>query len=138
MKALVGAFNQEKALVGAFSVIVKTGCVTDGSSYSTSEGDEELPRQDLHPLYPAHQRARLHQHHEGERLQQQRGQDRQDAAGRHTPAIMAVRRRRRDTQTLHLILVSIILSKVSGIMPSNNFLEAKLNLEKPNNFIIRE
>ena len=25
MKALVGAFNQEKALVGAFSVIVKTG-----------------------------------------------------------------------------------------------------------------
>ena len=29
--ALVGAFNQEKALVGAFSVIVKTGCVTDGS-----------------------------------------------------------------------------------------------------------
>ena len=37
MKALVGAFNQEKALVGAFSVIVKTGCViTDGSFYSTS------------------------------------------------------------------------------------------------------
>ena len=29
MKALVGAFNQEKALVGAFSVIVKTGCGTD-------------------------------------------------------------------------------------------------------------
>ena len=28
MKVLVGAFNQEKALVGAFSVIVKT----DGSS----------------------------------------------------------------------------------------------------------
>ena len=26
MKVLVGAFNQEKALVGAFSVIVKTGC----------------------------------------------------------------------------------------------------------------
>ena len=26
VKALVGAFNQEKALVGAFSVIVKTGC----------------------------------------------------------------------------------------------------------------
>ena len=35
MKALVGAFNQEKALVGAFSVIVKTGCGTDGSFYST-------------------------------------------------------------------------------------------------------
>ena len=36
MKALVGAFNQEKALVGAFSVIVKIGCGTDGSFYSTS------------------------------------------------------------------------------------------------------
>ena len=31
VKALVGAFNQEKALVGAFSVIVKTDCETDGS-----------------------------------------------------------------------------------------------------------
>ena len=31
MKVLVGAFNQEKALVGAFSVIVKTNCVPDGS-----------------------------------------------------------------------------------------------------------
>ena len=30
MKALVGAFNQEKALVGAYSVIVKTDCETDG------------------------------------------------------------------------------------------------------------
>ena len=36
MKALVGAFNQEKALVGAFSVIVKTNCATDGSFYSTT------------------------------------------------------------------------------------------------------
>ena len=36
MKALVGAFNQEKALVGAFSVIVKTDCETNGSFYSTS------------------------------------------------------------------------------------------------------
>ena len=35
MKALVGVFNQEKALVGVFSVIVKTGCGTDGSFYST-------------------------------------------------------------------------------------------------------
>ena len=26
MKALIGAFNQEKALVGAFSVILKTDC----------------------------------------------------------------------------------------------------------------
>ena len=31
MKALVGAFNQEKALVEAFSVIVKTDCETEGS-----------------------------------------------------------------------------------------------------------
>ena len=31
MKALVCAFNQEKALLGAFSVIVKTDCETDGS-----------------------------------------------------------------------------------------------------------
>ena len=31
MKGLVGAFNQEKALVGAFSVIVKTDCETEGS-----------------------------------------------------------------------------------------------------------
>ena len=36
ISGLVGAFNQEKALVGAFSVIVKTGCGTDGSFYSTS------------------------------------------------------------------------------------------------------
>ena len=36
VKALVGAFNQEKALVGAFSVIVKTDCGTDGSFYSTN------------------------------------------------------------------------------------------------------
>ena len=32
MNALVGTFKQEKALVGAFSVIVKTGCGTDRSS----------------------------------------------------------------------------------------------------------
>ena len=32
VKALVDAFNQEKALVGTFSVIVKTNCETDGSS----------------------------------------------------------------------------------------------------------
>ena len=34
MKTLVGAFNQEKALVGAFSVIVKTDCETDGALHS--------------------------------------------------------------------------------------------------------
>ena len=43
MKAVVAAFNQEKALVGAFSVIVKTGCGTDGSFYSTSF-DHLIPR----------------------------------------------------------------------------------------------
>ena len=37
MKAVVAAFNQEKALVGAFSVIVKTGCGTDGSFHSTNK-----------------------------------------------------------------------------------------------------
>ena len=37
MKALVGAFDQEKALVGAFSVIVKTGCGTDGALHSTNQ-----------------------------------------------------------------------------------------------------
>ena len=36
-KLVVGAFNQEKALVGAFSVIVKTGCGTDRSFYSTNK-----------------------------------------------------------------------------------------------------
>ena len=35
VKALVGAFNQEKALVGAFSMIVKTDCETDGALHST-------------------------------------------------------------------------------------------------------
>ena len=36
MKAVVAAFNQEKALVGAFYVIVKTGCETNGALHSTS------------------------------------------------------------------------------------------------------
>ena len=31
VKAVVGTFNQEKALVGAFSVILKTDCEIDGS-----------------------------------------------------------------------------------------------------------
>ena len=35
VKAVIGAFNQEKALVGAFSVIEKTGCGTDGALHST-------------------------------------------------------------------------------------------------------
>ena len=42
MKALVGAFNQEKALVGDFSVIVKTDCGTDGSFHSTSYSGQEI------------------------------------------------------------------------------------------------
>ena len=37
MKALLGSFNQEMAIVGALSVIVKTDCGTDGSFYSTSQ-----------------------------------------------------------------------------------------------------
>ena len=36
MKVLVVAFNKEKALEGAFSVIVKTNFETDGSFYSTT------------------------------------------------------------------------------------------------------
>ena len=36
MKALAGAFNQQKVLAGAFSVIAKTGCGTDGALLSTS------------------------------------------------------------------------------------------------------
>ena len=31
VKAVVAPFNQEKALVGAFFVIVKTSCGTDGA-----------------------------------------------------------------------------------------------------------
>ena len=41
MKAVIGAFNQEEALIGAFSVIVKTGCGTDGALHSTNEEDDE-------------------------------------------------------------------------------------------------
>ena len=44
VKVPVGAFNQEKALVGAFSVIEKTDCETDGSFYSTSPGRGSGPR----------------------------------------------------------------------------------------------
>ena len=48
MKALVGAFNKEKALVGAFSVIVKTGCGTDGSICGTNEIITRLHYSDSH------------------------------------------------------------------------------------------
>ena len=37
VKAVAAAFNQEKVLVGAFSVNVKTDCGTDGSFYTTAE-----------------------------------------------------------------------------------------------------
>ena len=37
MKALVGDFNQVKALVGAVSVILKTDYETDGALHSTCE-----------------------------------------------------------------------------------------------------
>ena len=36
VKVLLGAFNQEKTLVGAFSVIVKTDCGTD-DEWSTTQ-----------------------------------------------------------------------------------------------------
>ena len=42
LKALVVAFNQEKALVGAFSVIVKTDYGTDGSFYSTRNNVKQV------------------------------------------------------------------------------------------------
>ena len=42
MKAVVAAFNQEKALVGAFSVIVKTGCGTDGSICGTTPNKSSI------------------------------------------------------------------------------------------------
>ena len=33
---VIGTFNQEKAFVGAFSVLVKTDCETDGALHSTN------------------------------------------------------------------------------------------------------
>ena len=51
MKALVGAFNQEKTLVGAFFVIVKTDYGTDGSFYRTvTSSSKELSPPPCHPL----------------------------------------------------------------------------------------
>ena len=43
MKAVVATFNQEKALVGAFSVILKTDCETDGSFYSSNPHPSPSP-----------------------------------------------------------------------------------------------
>ena len=42
VKALLGAFNHEKALAGVFSVIVKTDCETDGSSAALLERETIL------------------------------------------------------------------------------------------------
>ena len=51
MKELVGTFNQEKkALVGAFSVILKTDCGTDGSLHSTSHKQMRLTLTDELPV----------------------------------------------------------------------------------------
>ena len=50
VKALVGAFYQEKALVGAFSVIVKTDCETDGALHSTTR--YSLPQQTMSEPQP--------------------------------------------------------------------------------------
>ena len=67
MKALVGTFNQEKVLVGAFSVIVKTDCETDGSfsaliykhichdlAGETPQEQEQLVRDDQRALHALH------------------------------------------------------------------------------------
>ena len=40
-KVLVGAFNQEKALVGAFFVIVRNGYETDGALHISLGQDKE-------------------------------------------------------------------------------------------------
>ena len=39
---VVAAFYQEKALIGAFSVIVKTDCETDGALHSTTAGTVQV------------------------------------------------------------------------------------------------
>ena len=52
MKALVGDFNQEKALVGAFSVIVKTGCETDGALHSITTPQPPAAHLLLHGPHP--------------------------------------------------------------------------------------
>ena len=52
VKALVGTFNQEKAprgcIVGAFSVIVKTGYGTDGGSHSTMQDIDTNMNGEIH------------------------------------------------------------------------------------------
>ena len=53
MKAQIVAFNQEKALAGSFSVIVKTHCETDGSFAALVAGGGaalELIKPDIWPF----------------------------------------------------------------------------------------
>ena len=50
MKALVGAFNQEKALVGAFSVIVQLHRLIDLRHYSSPDVVEEEGGVDEHHM----------------------------------------------------------------------------------------
>ena len=51
-KALVGPFNQQKALVGATSVIVKTDCETDGSSAALVKRLQLVPKHHPRPRLP--------------------------------------------------------------------------------------
>ena len=47
----MGTFNQEKALVGAFSVIVKTGCGTDGALHSpTANPASQIVKTHKYPI----------------------------------------------------------------------------------------
>ena len=69
MKALVGAFNQEKALAGSFSVIVKTNCETDGSSAALDKGLGPTAPPAGHHLHGELRRQEGgHDGHEGQRL----------------------------------------------------------------------
>ena len=63
MKAVVAAFNQEKALVGAFSVITNlrmelflVHTVQDSTGYSTGAG-ADVPQHGAHSLHPLHHQA---------------------------------------------------------------------------------
>ena len=77
MKALVGAFNQEKAPVGAFSVIVQLHRLIDLRHYFTrlcsgcvsvgAEREEELPAGEVPQLAPRPQRVPDHVHHDEDR-----------------------------------------------------------------------
>ena len=59
MKALVGAFNQENALVGAFSVIVQPVVEPMDRFAALAGGGAVEPRQHSHPLPSAQPRHRI-------------------------------------------------------------------------------